>query len=378
MNFDFDDSTKTLCDKIRSLYPEKEGEQAKPLQRPETGERKNELLENLKALSSLGYFDMGVEQGRNSIPLAKARETLASVSPSLFLSAEMSTRIFGWLLALYGSYEQKEEILPALGEGTLIGAVALTETGMSLENMVLETTGTLTEESITLSGGKPYVLNGPVADLFAVAGKVEAKQSGVGFFLVDRTNADLRIGPEIPTVGFEGAVLSSITLDGCHLPGTSLIGPFEGDEVFKRLRNWEDQVLTIAALGLMHRSYESALKYAREHESGGKPIIAYQEIAFKLAEMLTLLQTAQLLAYRAAWMDETGDREAEVLARCAKVFCSESAQDVANQAMQILGVHGYCSRNPVEEAYRDAKYLQISGTSSEISRMKIADGMMKG
>ena len=378
MNFDFDDSDRILCDKIRLQYQEESGFEGRTSHTPEAPPLREELLKNLKVLSHLGYFEIGGEPGRNSILLARVRETLASLSPSLFLSVEMSVRIFGSLIALYGSGEQKEQILPALREGMLIGTVGLTETGMSLENIAMETTGRAMGDFITLSGVKPYVLNGPVADIFAVAGKVEAEQTGFGFFLVDRANVGLRIGPELPTVGFEGAVLSSITLDGCPLPQTSLIGPFEGDEVLKRLRTWEDQVLTIAALGLMQRSHKTALKYAREHESGGKPIIAYQEIAFRLAEMFTLLQTSQLLAYRAAWMDETGDREADILARCAKVFCSESAQEVANQAMQILGIQGYCCPNRAEEAYRDARYLQVSGTSSEISRMKIADGMMKG
>ena len=119
------------------------------------------------------------------------------------------------------------------------------------------------------------------------------------------------------------------------------------------------------------------MDYAKNHKSGGKPIIAYQEVGFKLAEMLTLLQTAQLLAYRAAWMAETGDREAPVLARCAKVFCTESAEKSASYALQILGGRGYLSGNPAEEGYREAKYLQIAGTSSEISRMKIADELLR-
>ena len=97
----------------------------------------------------------------------------------------------------------------------------------------------------------------------------------------------------------------------------------------------------------------------------------------KLAEMLTLLQTARLLAYRAAWMAGAGDREAGVLALCAKVFASESAERVASQALQILGAHGYLRGNPAEEGYRNAKYLQIAGTSSEISRMKIGDALAK-
>jgi alkylation response protein AidB-like acyl-CoA dehydrogenase len=378
MNFDFDDSEKALCDKIRTLFQESSINDGEPFQDLESLQYRNGLLQNMRSLSDTGYFDLGVENGRNSISLAKARETLASVSPSLYLSAEMSVRIFGTLISLYGSSEQKKAILPALKGGSLIGAVGFTETGMSMENMAMETTGTLKEGSIILSGCKPYVVNGPIADWFAVAGQYEAEKSGLGFFIVNKANTGLLIGPGLPTTGFEGTAMSSITLNDCPIQHKNVIGPFFEKEIFTKLRAWEDQILTIASLGLMHRSYESALKYARGHKSGGKPIIAYQEIAFKLSEMLTLLQTSQLLAYRAAWMDQTGDREAHMLARCAKVFCSESAQEVTNQAMQILGIHGYCSHNQVEEGYRDARYLQVAGTSSEISRMKIADGLMKG
>lgn len=113
----------------------------------------------------------------------------------------------------------------------------------------------------------------------------------------------------------------------------------------------------------MKRTFDAASKYAKSHVSGGKPIIAYQEIGFKLGEMLTLLQAAQLLAYRAAWMAESGDSEAGVLTHCAKVFCAESAEEVSSNALQILGGYGYVRGNPAEEGYRDAKYLQIAGTS---------------
>jgi len=127
----------------------------------------------------------------------------------------------------------------------------------------------------------------------------------------------------------------------------------------------------------MRRALDCASEYARAHKSGGKPIIAYQEIGFKLAEMLTLFQTAQLLAYRAAWMAETGDRETEILGHCAKVFCTESAEKITSAAMQILGQQGYLKGNPAEEGFRNAKYLQIAGTSTEISRVKIGDGVLE-
>jgi alkylation response protein AidB-like acyl-CoA dehydrogenase len=127
----------------------------------------------------------------------------------------------------------------------------------------------------------------------------------------------------------------------------------------------------------MKQSLDAAAEYAKTHESGGKPIIAYQEVGFKLAEMFTLYQTSQLLAYRAAWLNDINDREAGVVANCAKVFCGESAEKIASEALQILGISGYTSDNPAEEGFRNAKYMQIAGTSTEISRMKIADGVLR-
>jgi alkylation response protein AidB-like acyl-CoA dehydrogenase len=146
--------------------------------------------------------------------------------------------------------------------------------------------------------------------------------------------------------------------------------------MLRAVRVWEDQVLTVAGLGLMQRCFDAASSYAKGHVSGGRPIIGFQEVGFKLAEMLTLLQTAQLLAYRAAWMTRTNDREAGVLGHCAKVFATESAEEVASKALQILGGHGLLVGNPVEQGYRDVKYLQIFGNSTEISRMKIGDGVL--
>lgn len=181
---------------------------------------------------------------------------------------------------------------------------------------------------------------------------------------------------QLSTLGYEGATISTLTLTHCTVPKDRVVDHSDGSKLLRAVRRWEDQVLTSASLGSMRRAFDRALSYAKNHESGGKPIIAYQEIGFKLAEMLTLLQTAQLLAYRAAWMDNTRGRERDTLVHCAKVFCTESAERIASDALQILGGRGYIRGNPAEEAYRDAKWLQIAGTSTEISRMKIAESIL--
>ena len=155
-----------------------------------------------------------------------------------------------------------------------------------------------------------------------------------------------------------------------------VIGPFEDLSILDTLRLWENQILLGASLGLMKAAFESARDYAKTHRSGGKPIIAYQEVAFKLSEMLTLLQTSQLFAYRTAWTLETSRKDAESLMWCAKVFCTEAAEKVSGYSLQILAGSGFISGNPAEVAYRCAKYGQIAGTSTEISRVKIGDAAL--
>ncbi len=378
MNFDLSEEQKALIRKIEYLFDPETEDPVKPLERTDPHEARGAVLKALGKLAQAGYLAAGVYDGKNSPFLVAAQEALAARSPSLFLSVEMSARVFARLVAIYSTRRQQEEILPDLMDGDTVGCVALTEAGMSLEKNPLQTLGTRDGNAFRLSGTKAQVINAPIADWIAVAGNtVEGESKAHGFFLVKGQNRGLSIGQRLNTMGYQGAPISAISIKDCSVPLQRLIGPFKEKEPIRALRKWEDQVLTSASLGLIRRSYDTALKHAKEHVSGGKPIIAYQEIGFKLAEMLTLFQTAQLLAYRAAWMDEVEDREADVLRHCAKVFCSESAQQVASEALQILGAKGFTATNPAEESYRDAKYLQIGGTSSEISRMKIGEGVLE-
>jgi len=373
VNFDFGERELSLAAKIRHLF----GPDSKDF--PAQGESgdlqptRDSLLQWMKVLGQTGYLDLGLQDGKNSVPLAAARESLAAVAPSLFLSVEVSIRLFGRLISVYGKPDQKAALLPDIQQGKLIGAVGLSETGMNIESP-LETLAVPAQPDFLVSGEKCHVVNAPIADWIAVAGKIDDR---LAFFLLTPDHEGISIGRRIPTLGYDGVVISSLSLQRSPVPSGSCLGPFEDDEPLRKARSWEDEILTAAGLGLMRRALDCASEYARAHKSGGKPIIAYQEIGFKLAEMLTLFQTAQLLAYRAAWMAETGDRETEILGHCAKVFCTESAEKITSAAMQILGQRGYLKGNPAEEGFRNAKYLQIAGTSTEISRVKIGDGVLE-
>lgn len=373
MNFDFGEKELSIATRIRDLFkPDSKDFLARGESR-DLQQTRDSLLQWMKLLGQAGYLDLGLLDGKNSVGLVAARESLAAVAPSLFLSVEVSTRVFGRLISVYGTSHQKAALLPAIQEGRLIGAVGLAEAGMNIESS-LETLAVPAEPDFLVSGAKCHVVNAPIADWIAVAGKINDR---LAFFLLKADSKGLSIGRRLPTLGYDGVTISPLSLQSCPVSSGSCLGPFEDDEPLRKVRSWEDEILTAAGLGLMRSALDSASEYARAHRSGGKPIIAYQEIGFKLAEMLTLLQTAQLLAYRAAWMAETGDREAELLGHCAKVFCAESAERITSASMQILGQQGYLSGNPAEEGYRDAKYLQIAGTSAEISRVKIGDGVLE-
>jgi alkylation response protein AidB-like acyl-CoA dehydrogenase len=374
MDFDYSETQRDLSEKVKGVF---DTDSKAGLAKLESGD--DDLIrivasKYLKTLGQVGYLTLGLENEKDTVSLVAAQESLATISPSLFLSVDVSARIFGRLIAVYGTADQKSQFLPDLKKGRLIGAVALSEGGMNIENNPLNTAGVQVGDGFLVTGEKNHVVNAPIADWIAVAGKVK---ENIVFFLIKKGSEGLSIGQRLSTLGYNGTTISAISLANCSALSKYVIGPFEGEGPLKTIRTWEDQILTAGSLGLMHRCYKAALSYAKNHKSGGKPIIAYQEVGFKLAEMLTLLQTAQLLAYRAAWMAETEDRETSVVAYCAKVFCAESAEEIASQALQILGGHGYRVGNPAEEGYRNAKYLQIAGTSTEISRMKIADGVLK-
>lgn len=375
MNFDFSEEEIALREKIKGLFDSESEAALAQIEVGHTKQIKNLVSLWLRRLGDVGYLAIGLDKGKEGMGLLAAQEGLATISPSLFLSVEVSVRIFGRLVALYGTSDQKGKILPDLREGRLIGAVGLSEGGTSVESDPLETRGAIFGPGFQVSGSKSHVINAPIANWIAVAGKGE---EATVFFLIRKGAEGLSIGQRLSTLGYNGVAISSVSLEKCPVSSDNVIGPFEGKNPLEIIRLWEDQTLTAASLGLMKRSFDTALNHAKHHRRGGKPIIAYQEVGFKLAEMLTLLQTARLLAYRALWIAEAGDREADLLTHCAKVFCAESAEEVASRALQILGAHGYVLGNPAEEGYREAKYLEIAGTSCEISRVKIGNGLLEG
>lgn len=370
MNFDFTDEENRLFEKVRTIAggaPSEDhldGEQAAGVS--------PQLREVMQKLAQAGYLELGLgkDADARAVTLMGVMETLARDARSLFLTVEMSTRVLGRAIAQWGAEPQRKQWLDSLQRGEWLGALALSEASMNVENDPLQTQGIRKDGRILLNGRKDYVINGPLADRIGVVGILDGRPA---IFMLDRQADGLTVSERIRTMGYNGIHIAGLEFCDCHIPVENIISPPEEVPVLDRLRLWENEILLAAALGLMQASFEEARDFAKTHRSGGKPVIAYQEVGFKLSEMLTLYQTAQLLAYRAVWTMATQPKEGASLIWCAKVFGTEAAERVAGEALRILAGQGYRSGSASESAYRAAKWTQIGGISTEIARVKIGD-----
>lgn len=374
MNFDFTPQEQKLFKDINEIMAGLAGK--RDLENKDKAEAEKSLRESLSLLSETSYLKLGIIQDKD-IPglcaLMGAMEIVSSFSQSLYLSVEMSSRLFGRIISAFGNEEQKQKWLSPVLCGSKLGAVALSEKAMNIDNDPMATTGVRENGLIKISGTKSYVINSTVADFTAIAGTMENKPV---VFIVEKGAKGLIPGKPLVTMGHDGLMVSGLTLDECQIKESDVLGPFEDKSIFDKLKMWENQIIIGGSLGMMKASFDSAKTYAKTHRTGGKPVIAYQEVAFKLAEMLTLYQTSQLFAYRAVWAAEAESRESEVITYCAKVFCTEAAEQVSGSALRILSGEGYISGNAAERAYRCAKYGQIAGTSTEIARVKIGNAAL--
>lgn len=375
MNFDFSEKEKTFLARVSDTMAA--FAKSQDLESGDLSMIRKHLTETLAVLAPLDYLKIGLsEEGvpvSGALALMAVMEQLSGIAPSIFLSVEMSTRLFGRILGLQDPTEATHNIVEKLAAGEVVGAVALSESAMNVENDPLSTVGIRDGREIAVSGAKSYVVNGPMADWFAVVGRLD-DQTAV--YLIEKNTPGLTLTERIDTMGYDGLAICGLELDTVMVPKSHVIGPIETNRCLDMLKLWENQILIAAALGMMKSSFEAARDYAKSHRSGGKPVIAYQEVGFKLSEMLTLYQTSQFYAYRSAWMADEDPKEGGVLTLCAKVFCTEAAESVAGKALQILSGAGYRSGGAAERAYRCAKFGQIAGVSTEIARVRIGDAAL--
>lgn len=330
---------------------------------------------NLKKLAAAGVLGAGLDDGKiDLISNYVAGEEIAKACAATYLSTRASIFLAGGAITLFGSADQKNAYLAALKLADKIGAFAYTEAGAGTDLGAIAATAEAQGDKWALSGEKDIVVNAPIADVFVVLAwtdKAAGVEKGLSLFVVDKAAAGLTIGAPLDTMGLRGAPIAALKLDKTP---AALLGSAAGKGFEQVNKLLEMGRVTAAALcvGIGTACMEKATAQAKARKAFGKPIGAFQEIGFKLADMFTQNDLGRTLALRAAWAFNENEYDAPVLAACAKLFAGEAVTQVANWATQVFAGHGYLKGVDIERLYRDARFGEICESTSEIMRTVIA------
>ena len=279
----------------------------------------------------------------------------------------------------FGSEPQKKRYLPKLASGEWIGAWGLTEpnTGSDAGNM--RTVATREGEYYLLNGTKNFITHGKtgqVAVVIARTGKA-GDSHGMSAFIVERGTPGFSAGKKENKLGMRASETAEMIFSDCKVHESQRMGE-EGDGFIQSLKVLDGGRISIAALslGIAQGAFDAALSYSKERHQFNKPISSFQGISFKLADMATRIEASKMLIYRAAQLKDNHLPVTKESAM-AKLYASETAVEVANEAVQIFGGYGYTKDFPVEKYYRDAKLCTIGEGTSEIQKLVISRSLLK-
>ena len=328
-------------------------------------------------LAELGYFGMLLPEEYGGLDLdtlsyACAMEELARGSAAVMVGLSVHNSLCCRALYEFGSDYLKKKYLEGMASGELFGAYCLSEPGAGTDAGSLKTSADETDDSYILNGTKSWITSAGHAKIFIVFALTDkgAGPKGISCFIVDKDTPGLNLGAKEKKMGLKPSDTREVSFIDCKIPKENLIG--EKNKGFKiALILLDNGRIGIAAqaVGIAQAAFEEAYKYAQERVQFGQPIANFQIIQFKLADMALKIEASRLLVYKAAVLKDKG--RASKYCSMAKLSASETANWVANQAVQIHGGYGYVKEYPVERYFRDARVTEIYEGTSEAQRMVI-------
>src|SRR5215471_13853085 len=317
--------------------------------------------------------------GYNYVDYVIMIEELARVDPSIALSVAAHISLCTNHIYTAGNEEQKRDYIPKLASGEWIGCWSLTEPEVGSDAGGARTTGVREGDCWVLNGTKTFTTNAHIADVCVAMAVTDRSGSahGISAFIVPKGTPGFRFGKKENKLGMRCSPTGEVLFTNCRLPGSQLCGQ-PGEGFIDSLRILDGGRISIAALsvGVAQGAYEAALKYSKQRKQFGRFISEFQAIQHKLADMATEIDAARLLTLRAAWRKDSGiavNKESSM----AKLYTSETAVRVANEAVQIHGGYGFMKDYPVEKFYRDSKLCTIGEGASEIQKLVIARQLLK-
>jgi alkylation response protein AidB-like acyl-CoA dehydrogenase len=341
-------------------------------------------LEVVQKLGKLGYMGAVFPEelggaGLGYIEYSIIIEELSRVDGSVGIILAAHTSLCSNHIYKMGTDEQRRRYLPKLSSGEWIGCWSLTEPEAGSDAAGTRTKAVMQDDCWVLDGAKTFTTNAHYADVCVAMAVTDraAAQHGVSAFVVEKGTPGFRAGKKENKLGLRASATGEVIFEGCRLGPGQLLGKLNEGFV-DSLKVLDGGRISIAALsiGMAQGAYDAALRYSKLRKQFGRPISEFQAIQHKLVDMAVDIDAARLLNYRAAYMLDRGQRVTRE-SSMAKLFASEAAVRIANEAVQIHGGYGFIKDYPVEKFYRDVKLCTIGEGTSEIQRLVIARQLLK-
>ena len=341
-------------------------------------------IEVFKGLGELGLMGVLVPEnyggsGFGYYEYAAAIEELAKVCGSVGLSMAAHNSLCTGHIMQFGNEDQKQRWLPKLASAEWIGAWGLTEANTGSDALRMKCVAHKDGNEWVLNGAKNWITHGISGDIAVVLARTGdlLDSHGITAFVVERGTPGFSGGKKENKLGMRASETAEMIFEDCRIPEENVLGNI-GDGFIQAMKVLDGGRISIASLslGIAKGAYEAGLKYSKEREQFGKPISNFQAIAFKLADMATKIEAAELLIQESCDLKNKGKNVNKVSAM-AKYYASEVSVYCANEAVQIFGGYGYTKDFPVEKFYRDCKLCTIGEGTSEIQKLVISRAILK-
>jgi len=379
MDFSYNENQQMIADMIRKF-----GKNEITPNVREWDDSQTFPVEVFKKLGDLGLMGVLVptEYGGSGFSYTEyvtAIEELSILDPSIGLSMAAHNSLCTGHILQFGSEDQKKKWLPKLVTAEWIGAWGLTEHNTGSDAGAMSTTAKKDGEYWVLNGSKNFIthaISGNIAVVIARTGK-KGDSHGMTAFVIEKGTEGFTSGKKEDKLGMRASETAELIFDNCRVHESNILGDV-GDGFVQSMKVLDGGRISIASLGLgiAKGAYETAKKYSQEREQFGKPISHFQAIAFKIADMATKIEAAELLIYKAAYLKNNG-KKVTTEGAMAKYFSSEIAVEISTDAVQVLGGYGYTKDFPAERYYRDSKLCTIGEGTSEIQKIVISKQIIK-
>ncbi len=379
MNFSYTENQKMISDTIRKFAET----QIKP-KMMEWDEDQIFPVELFRKMGEMGLMGILVPQQYNGsgfgyYEYVTAIVEISRVCGSIGLSMAAHNSLCTGHILQFGNEEQKKKYLPKLATGEWIGAWGLTEANTGSDAMRMRCVAKQDGDYWVINGSKNWITHGITGDVAVVLTRTGdlLDPDGITAFVIERGTKGFRGGKKENKLGMRASETAELIMEDCRVHKSQVLGKV-GDGFRQAMKVLDGGRISIAALGLgiAKGAFDAALKYSKEREQFGKPISEFQAIAFKLADMATKIEAAELLIFSAADLKNKGQKCTKQSA-IAKYYASEVSVEVATDAVQIFGGYGYTKDFPVEKFYRDSKLCTIGEGTSEIQKLVISREILK-